>query len=441
MPHITTIFLLIATGMLIGFLIGWLLARLKYGGPSVRNESFLQNFASKESFQIIENQLFAAKNEINVKNSDILLLEKALATKDRDIMYLEEKLIHWKKDFDALQARARTEFENVANRILEEKSKNFTQQNEKQLNDLLQPLRENIKDFGRDMERRFTDESKDKISLKNEIVQLRDLNMRLSSDAQLLASALKGDAKVQGDWGEFQLEMVLEKAGLTKDIHYRSQPSYKDVNGQDKRPDFIINLPNDKHLIVDSKVSLKAYEQFFNAKEEEDKKKFLGAHLQSIRSHIKDLNGKQYQELYQINSPDYLMLFIPIEPAFAVALQNDSKLFLDALEKNIVIVTTSTLLATMRTVSYIWRQERQKKNVLEIARQSGMLYDKFVSFIDDLNEIGIKLSAAQSVWHGAMNKLSDSKKFGDTLIGRAEKIKKLGAKTSKELPKELLEEG
>ncbi|MEO1263802.1 MAG: DNA recombination protein RmuC, partial [Bacteroidota bacterium] len=210
---------------------------------------------------------------------------------------------------------------------------------------------------------------------------------------------------------------------------------------QDRRPDFIINLPEEKHLIVDSKVSLTAYEKFYNATEKEKRKKYIAAHLQSIRSHIKDLNSKKYQYLYEINSPDYLLLFIPIEPAFAVALEHDSKLFLDALDKNIVIVTSSTLLATMRTVSYIWRQEKQKKNVLEIARQSGLLYDKFVGFVNDLNEVGGKLNAAQNAWHAAMNKLSDSKKYGDTLIGRAEKIKKLGAKTSKELPKELLEEG
>ena len=436
----TSILLLLMLGLLVGFLCGWLFARLKFVNSAPDTSFIHQNYISKDLYQAIENQLLAAKENIIKQNEDLLHLEKTLATKDRDIMYLEEKIIHWKKDFDTHQERARVEFENVANRILEEKTQKFTHQNEQKLNDLLQPLRENIRNFGLDMERRFTDESKDKISLKKEIEQLRDLNTQLSSDAQLLAAALKGDAKVQGDWGEFQLELVLEKAGLSKGMHYRVQPSFKDHNGQDKRPDFIINLPNEKHLVVDSKVSLKAYEQYYNSQVDADKKKYLDAHLHSIRAHIKDLSGKEYQHLYQINSPDYLLLFIPIEPAFAVALQHDSKLFLDALDKNIVIVTTSTLLATMRTVSYIWRQERQKKNVLEIARQSGLLYDKFVSFVDDLNEVGNKLSSAQSAWNGAMNKLSDSKKYGDTLIGRAEKIKKLGAKTSKELPRELLEE-
>ncbi len=438
MPVSTSFILLLLLCTLLGFLCGWLIAKLKFTSMFFKNESIVKSHVSKESFQNIENQLVECKAELKEKNEDCRELEKSMAAKDRDILYMEEKLINWKKDFDTLQNRAHTEFENIANRILEEKTKKFTHQNEKQLNDLLQPLRENIKDFGKDIERRFTDEAKDKISLKKEIEHLRDLNVQLSNDAQLLASALKGDSKIQGDWGEFQLELILEKAGLVKDMHYRVQPTFKDTNGQDKRPDFIINLPEKKHLIVDSKVSLKAYEQFFNAKEEKQKKEFLLAHVNSIRSHIKDLSSKNYQHLYEINSPDYLLLFVPIEPAFATALQHESKLFLDALDKNIVIVTTSTLLATMRTVSYIWRQEKQKKNVLEIARQSGLLYDKFVGFVNDLNEIGNKLNAAQDAWHGAMNKLSDSKKYGDTLLGRAEKIKKLGAKTSKELPAEFL---
>jgi len=269
---------------------------------------------------------------------------------------------------------------------------------------------------------------------------LKVLNLQLSGDAQNLASALKGDSKTQGDWGEFQLELLLEKAGLLKGTHYYTQPSFKDENGSDKRPDFIIQLPEGKHLIVDSKVSLTAYEKYFNAEDASKKSKFLKEHVDSIRGHIKDLSGKNYQHLYQINSPDYLLLFVPIEPAFAAALLHDSKLFLYALDNNIVIVTTSTLLATMRTVSYIWRQERQKKNVLEIARQSGLLYDKFVGFVEDLQDMGQRLDQAQASYHGAMNKLSDSKKYGDTLIGRAEKIKELGAKATKSLPEEFLEE-
>ncbi|HFA51110.1 MAG TPA: DNA recombination protein RmuC [Bacteroidetes bacterium] len=441
MPDTAVLIALLLLGLVAGFLIGWLLAKLKFADRYLSDEEISEKYISREIYQSIENQCNSYKKQLKEKGEDQRALEKSLAVRERDILYLEEKLINWKKDFDKLQNRAHTEFENIANRILEEKSQRFTAHNEKKINDLLQPLRENIKDFGKDIERRFTDEAKDKISLKKEIEQLRDLNMQLSSDAQLLASALKGDSKIQGDWGELQLELLLEKAGLLKGTHYKVQPSFKDENGRDKRPDFIINLPEGKHLIVDSKVSLTAYEKYFNAKEGHKREKYLRAHMDSLRGHIKDLSSKKYHHLYQINSPDYMLLFVPIEPAFSVAVQHDAKLFLDALDKNIVIVTNSTLLATMRTVSYIWRQEKQKKNVLEIARQSGLLYDKFVGFIDDLKEIGNKLNAAQSAWDGAMNKLSDSKKYGDTLIGRAEKIKKLGAKASKDLPQELLDAG
>ncbi len=233
--------------------------------------------------------------------------------------------------------------------------------------------------------------------------------------------------------------MLLEKAGLQKDIHYQVQSSFKDQNGQQKRPDFIINLPEDKHLIVDSKVSLVAYEKYFNEEDPAEKQKYLKAHINSIRQHLKDLSSKNYQNLYQIHSPDYLLLFIPIEPAFAVAVQEDQRLFLDALDKNVVIVTTSTLLATMRTVSYIWKQEKQKRSVLEIARQSGMLYDKFVAFVDDLRQIGQRIEQTKASYHDAMNKLVDAKRPGDTMIGKAEKIRELGAKASKSLPEDLKE--
>ena len=433
-------FLFLLLGLLVGLSVGWLFAKLKFANNLQSNAEIQKNFISREAYQNVENQIDTAKRELKEKDEERTLLEKKLSERERDILYLEEKLTNWKTDFATLQKRAHTEFENIASRILEEKTQRFTIQNEKKLNDLLHPLRENIREFGKDIERRFTEEAKDKVSLKKEIEQLKDLNLQLSTDAQLLASALKGDSKIQGDWGELQLQLLLEKAGLYKDTHFRVQPSFQDENGKEKRPDFVVHLPENKHLIVDSKVSLTAYEKYFNCNEDKKRKKYLKAHMESIRNHIKNLSSKNYQQLYQINSPDYLLLFIPIEPAFSVAVQEDSKIFLDALDKNIVLVTNSTLLATMRTVSYIWRQEKQKKNVLEIARQSGLLYDKFVGFINDMKEIGQRLESAHTAWSGAMNKLSDSKKYGDTLIGRAEKIKKLGAKASKNLPAELLQE-
>ncbi|MEZ4961606.1 MAG: DNA recombination protein RmuC [Saprospiraceae bacterium] len=439
MSAIAVSFLFLVLGLLLGTLVALMVAKLKFSAQGISHTQLQIGYVAKEIHESLQNQADMLREDMKEKEESIIVLEKALAGRERDLLYLEEKLVHWQRDIETLQGRAHLEFENIANRILEEKSKKFTDQNEKQLNDLLHPLREKIKDFGQDIDRRFTDEAKDKVSLKKEIESLRELNMQLSTDAQHLASALKGDSKVQGDWGELQLELLLEKSGLQKGIHFTVQPTYKDENGQHKRPDFVIHLPEGKHLVVDSKVSLKAYELFFNAESEELRAGHLKSHLDSLRNHIRELGSKNYQLLYQINSPDYLLLFVPIEPAFSLALQHDSKLFLEALEKNIVLVTTTTLMATMRTVSFIWRQERQKKNVLEIARQSGLLYDKFVSFVDDLQEIGLRLNQARNAWDGAMNKMSDSKRFGDTLIGRAQKIKELGAKTSKRLPADLLD--
>ncbi len=439
MSELSLAFLFLLFGLVIGALGAWMIAKLKFSATAILPGDIQSKYISKEVHESLQNQADMLRDDLKEKEESIIALEKSLAGKERDLLYLEEKMAHWKGDIEAMQGKAKVEFENIANRLLEEKSKKFTDQNERQLNDLLHPLREKIKDFGQDMERRFTDEAKDKVSLKKEIEHLRVLNLQLSSDAQNLAAALKGDSKTQGDWGEMQLEMLLEKSGLQKGTHFRMQASFKDQNGLSKRPDFIIHLPEGKHLVIDSKVSLRAYEQFYNENDEILKTKHLKAHLDSLRNHIKDLSSKDYQHLYQINSPDYLLLFVPIEPAFSLALQNDSTLFVEALEKNIVLVTTSTLLATMRTVSFIWRQERQKKNVLEIARQSGLLYDKFVSFVDDLQVIGERLDQARNAWDGAMNKLSDSKRFGDTLIGRAQKIKELGAKATKQLPQNLLE--
>lgn len=427
-------------GLVFGAIAAWMIAKYKFTlEKGISDEELQRKYVHKEVFESLQVQSDLYRDDLLDKESEIRSLGQNLASTQQLNLNLQEKLTEQKAEVEELQTRFQTEFENVANRLLDEKSQKFSLQNQEQLQHILAPLREKIKDFEQGMEQKFLQETKDRVSLKKEIEHLSALNQQLSQDANNLVTALRGDSKTQGDWGEFQLEMLLEKSGLTKDIHFRTQTSFKDHNGREKRPDFIINLPDSKHLVIDSKVSLTAYEKYYNCQNENDKKQFLKEHLLSVRSHIKDLNSKNYQQLYQINSPDYLLLFVPIEPAFSLATQFDDKIFLDALDKNIVIVTTSTLLATMRTVSYIWKQEKQKKSVLEIARQSGMLYDKFVNFIDNLKEIGLRLDQTQSAYHDAMNKLVDSKKYGDTLVGRAEKIKELGARTSKSLPKDLLE--
>ena len=425
-------------GLLFGSLITWLLTRLKYA--NYRSEaSIREKYVLKEVHSALQVQADMYREDLMEKENELRQLGGDLSSKEQIILNQEEKLRTQKQEFYNLQQRSKIEFENIANRLLEEKSQQFTTQNQQQISHILQPLREKIRDFENNINQKFSEDAKDKASLKTEIEHLKALNQQLSTDAGNLVTALRGDSKIQGDWGEFQLEMLLQKAGLVKNIHYLTQTTYRDEQGRQKRPDFIIHLPNEKHLIIDSKVSLKAYEQFFNCQNTEEKTRYLKAHLDSLRKHIRELASKNYQLLYQINSPDYLLLFVPIEPAFALANQEDSQLFMDALDKNIVVVTSSTLLATMRTVSYIWKQEKQKRSVIEIARQSGLLYDKFVNFVEDLKQIGLKLEHAKDAYANAMNKLVDSRKYGSTLVGRAEKIKELGAKTSKNLPQDLLE--
>lgn len=433
-------------GIIVGAVAAFFMAKFKFQADFqaaqkdfISTKNLDEKYVLRELHEDVKTQIIVLKKELIDYHKDYQRVSNALAAKEQFAENLHQKLREQKIELEETQQRLTVEFENIANKLLEEKSQKFTTQNQENLNTVLQPLKEKIKEFEERVERTYIDETKDRISLKEEIVKLRELNMQLSSDASQLASALKGDSKTQGDWGEYRLEMLLERAGLTKDIHFRTQSNFKDEDGKDKRPDFIINLPEDKQLVIDSKVSLTAYESYYNAENEEDRSHYLKAHIASIRKHLRDLNSKKYEQLYQINTPDYLLMFVPIEPAFAIAVQEDKNLFLEALDRNIVIVTTSTLLATMRTVAYIWKQENQKSHVLEIAKQSGLLYDKFCLFVDDLQEIGKRLDNAQAAYHGAMNKLTESKKFGDTLVGRAERIKELGANASKSLPKELLD--
>lgn len=432
--------LFLLLGLLIGALSSWLIAKYRLGASHVSRKDIEEKYVLKEVHAALQVQADLSRDDLLDKEQEIKVLTGELSSQKQLVVHLQEKLEHQKAEYLALQERSRVEFENIANRLLEEKSKKFSLQNQEQLQHILEPLREKIKTFEEGVEKRFVEETKDRVSLKKEIEHLRELNQQLSQDASNLVNALKGDNKLQGDWGELQLEMLLQRAGLIKEVHYRTQNSFADDDGRQKRPDFIINLPEDKHIIIDSKVSLTAYEQFHSSEQDDARNGYLKAHLDSIKQHIKDLSSKNYQQLYQINSPDYLLLFIPLEPAFTLAVQEDHNLFLEALDRNIVLVSTSTLLATMRTVSYIWKQEKQKRSVLEIARQSGLLYDKLVGFVDDLQSVGQRLDQAQETYHQAMNKLIYSKKKGDTLLGRAEKIKDLGAKTSKSLPLDLLED-
>jgi DNA recombination protein RmuC len=361
-------------------------------------------------------------------NQEITELRVKLGVKDEQIRSL--------KDLNEKESEnLKKEFKILANSILEENSEKFKKQNKDQIGSILEPLGEEIKKFKKKIEDNNIDFVERNTVLDQKIQSLNKLNEQLSKDANNLANALKGDSKTQGDWGEAQLEVLLEKSGLMKDIHYTTQGGYKDDDGNIKKPDFIINLPDNKHLIIDSKVSLTAYELFYNS-ETDSQKENLKNHINSIRKHFKDLNSKNYTELYGINTPDQVFMYIPIEPALFLALQEDKNIFMDAYDKRVVLVSNTTLLSTLRVVSELWQFDDQKRNVLEIAKQSGLLYDKFEGFVTDLIKVGNNINSSQSSYQDAMNKLSEGK---GNLVSKVENLKKLGAKTKKTLPQKLID--
>lgn len=426
------IVLSLITGI-IGAFIGSRFAKLKQKSETSKLEADLNNAKDQIEKQEIRNNNTIDERE-NLRNEKDSYKDE-LTRKTSEFQNLEQKLVEQKEEVNKLQEKFTKEFENLANKILDEKSEKFTKQNRENLDLLLNPLQKKIESFEKKVGDSQTDSVKMHSALKQQLEGLKDLNLQMSKEAINLANALKGDSKAQGDWGEIQLEIVLEKAGLSKDIHYSTQGGYRDEAGNLKKPDFIINLPDNKHLIVDSKVSLTAYEGYYSAEDDATKEANLKKHLQSIKKHIKELSEKEYTELYGINAPDYVLMFVPIEAALLIAFNENNKLYLEAFDKNVVLVSTSTLLATLSTVSSIWKQEDQKRNVIEIARQAGALYDKFEGLVTDLLGIGKKLDAAKSDYSLAMNKLSTGR---GNLINSVEKIKKLGAKAKKSLPEVIL---
>lgn len=349
----------------------------------------------------------------------------------------QEKIEEQKLEIKNNQEKFNKDFELIASRILEEKTNKFTEQNRTSLDIILNPLKENIKAFEDKVELVYKTEAGERNVLQGIITQLMELNKTMSLETQNLTRALKGDNKKQGNWGEMILERVLERSGLVKDQEYRIQTSLQSAEGSRFQPDVVIDLPDDKHLIIDAKVSLIAYERLVSSETEEDRDLYTKQHIASIRNHISELSSKNYSELYKINSPDFVMLFIPIESCFSIAVQKDAELFNYAWDKRVVIVSPSTLLATLRTIASMWKQERQNRNVMEIARLSGEMYDKFVGFMGDMEGIGKNIKQSQESYDKAVNKLSSGR---GNLSTTAEKIKKLGAKTGKQLDKKYIDE-
>lgn len=418
----------------IGFIIGKLLT--KNTSEKVTSELEVRNKLLLEEKQLNElnfNKLIQEKNSLNEEKHQI---DIRLAQKVSEFNNLEEKLQENKAEVEKLQEKFSKEFEILASKILEEKSVKFTEQNKENLKNILSPLQEKIQTF----ERKVEDTHKESIdyhaALRQQILGLKDLNLQMSKDTINLTKALKGDSKTQGNWGELVLERVLEKSGLEKDREYFVQQSFTNEEGKRILPDVVIHLPDGKKMVIDSKVSLTAYEQFVNSDDDYEKSQFLKEHVNSLKRHIEQLSEKRYEDIYKIESPDFVLLFIPIEPAFAVALNTDNQLYNKAFERNIVIVTPTTLLATLRTIDSMWNNEKQQRNAIEIARQAGALYDKFEGFIADLTNVGKKMDEAKAEYRGAMNKLFEGK---GNLIVSVEKLKKMGAKSKKSLPQNIIE--
>ncbi|MEW5675140.1 DNA recombination protein RmuC [Flavobacterium enshiense] len=440
--------LLVLAAFIIALFIGIYIGKLLFSSQSKSEKSGLEERINgllsqieqlKQQFQTerlsFEKQILQLNSEKENLRNDKEAVAIQLSKKEVDFENLWERHKEQKEEVTQLQEKFTKEFENLANKILEEKTVKFTEQNKENLKNILHPLQEKIHLF----EKKVEDTHKESIdyhaALRQQILGLKEMNEQMSKETLNLTKALKGDSKMQGNWGELILERVLEKSGLEKGREYEVQQSFTTEDGSRVQPDVVINLPDGKKMIVDSKVSLTAYERYVNEENEDHKTAFLKEHVNSIKRHVEQLGSKNYQDLYQIESPDFVLLFIPMEPAFAIALNEDNSLYNKAFEKNIVIVTPSTLLATLRTIDSMWTNQKQQENAYEIARQAGALYDKFDGFVSDLIKIGKKMDEAKSEYGNAMNKLVEGK---GNLITSVEKLKKMGAKAKKSLPESIL---
>ncbi|HRH01417.1 MAG TPA: DNA recombination protein RmuC [Bacteroidia bacterium] len=445
-------FVFLAIGFLVGAAVVWLYLQVKSSQQNTEAALGLQGLdkelaivtekfqaVSEDKKRILNDSLIEKeqlKNELQKERELLAVANARLARAEEAFKGMNEKLSNEKQEKEALQKNLLSQFENIASKILEDKSVRFTEQNKINLDIILTPLKEKIKTFEEKVDKAYKEESAERITLKAEIKNLVELNKQVSEEANNLAKALKGDNKMQGNWGEVILEKILERSGLAKDSEYITQFQTSNESGKTIKPDVVVLLPDNKHIVIDSKVSLTAYESFVNADDESLREKFSKEHIGSVKNHIKLLSEKNYQASSEFNTPDFVLMFIPIESSFSMAIQSDAELFNFAWERKIVMVSPSTLLATLRTISSLWKQEKQTKNALEIAKQGGALYDKFVGFVEDLEKIGKSIDTTQIAYSSAMNKLQNG---SGNLIKRVQDIEKLGAKTTKSLSDKYLE--
>jgi DNA recombination protein RmuC len=439
---------IVIIALIIGLVLGFFFGRLLFSAQARTEKTGLeeklialnaqynnlkeQSLSDKSAAERQMQQLATERETIRTEK-DALAIQ--LSKKETDFENLRERNAEQKQEVEKLQEKFTREFENLANKILEEKSTKFTEQNRENMKNILSPLQDKIHLF----EKKVEDTHKESIdyhaALRQQILGLREMNEQMSKETLNLTKALKGDTKMQGNWGELVLERVLEKSGLEKDREYFVQQSHTTIDGNRVFPDIVINLPDGKKMIVDAKVTLTAYERYINEDDDGLRNVYLKEHVNAIKRHVEQLGEKNYHDLYQIESPDFVLLFVPIEPAFALALNEDTTLYNRAFEKNIVIVTPSTLLATLRTIDSMWANQKQQENAYEIARQAGALYDKFHGLLTDLITIGKKIDDSKTGYTDAMNKLFDGK---GNLITSVEKLRKMGAKAKKALPENVI---
>ncbi|HOE39991.1 MAG TPA: DNA recombination protein RmuC [Bacteroidales bacterium] len=437
--------LFLVLGIAKGFLIAWLIFRrkLKLAKQSeismqelIQAKSDLTKYETENNFLI--KQLEETKTSFSNKDSENKELIAKLSIAETNLSNLNEKLETNKAELEQLHNKFTLEFENLANKVLEEKSQKFSELNKKQIDAIINPFNENLKEFKQTVKDTYEKGMKERTELGAELKHIQELNQKLSVEANNLTKALKGDVQKQGRWGEMILEKILESSGLEKDKHFRTQDSFTLSDGRRQRPDAVVYLPENKHIIIDSKVSLVAYEKYVNSDNEEEKKQFLKEHIASVRTHIKELADKDYINSLGLENPEYILMFVPIEASLGLTVSNDNQIFTEAWDKRVVIVSPSTLIATLMTVNAIWKQTMQTENALLIADRGGKLYEKFIGFIDDLKAVGASIEKANKEYEKAMSKLSEG---SGNLVRQAEMLKELGAKTTKSIDKEILELG
>lgn len=435
-------FLSVIFGITIGGIIAFIAAKIIFSKPNyVPQEEFIKSqndiSALNKEIEMLRENITETSEHLKSERSKVLSLNSDLSKEVTKNNSIETRLSDQREQLETLEKRFKTEFENLANQILEDKSKKFTEQNRVNIDQILKPLNDRIKGFEDKVDKVYSEDLKDRATLLNQIKTLQELNQKVSDEANNLTKALKGESKTQGNWGEFILESILEKTGLVKGREFTVQESITNEDGKRYQPDVIIKLPDERYIVIDSKVSLKDYEIFCSTDDNEERKRALASHISSVRNHIKGLSLKKYQDLYGIQSLDFVIMFMPIEPALSVTAQGDINIWNDAFENNIVIVSPSTLLATLRTIANIWKQEYRTRNVLDIAKQSSLLYEKFVGMYNDLIEVEKKIDSARESLGSSMKKIKSGR---GNLISQVEKIKHMGITTSKSLPADLTAE-